>query len=76
VESNNSEVNELIKTVSDLGDIILKTALRLKLDVSLDFNFDVGEFISNKKANIYDFLSKDIRAKVNFQGSEYVTALK
>jgi hypothetical protein len=76
VESNNSEVNELIKTVSDLGDIILKTALRLKLDVSLDFNFDIGEFISNKKANIYDFLAKNIRAKVNFQGSEYVTALK
>jgi hypothetical protein len=62
--------------LSNLGDNIFKTTLKLDIDASLDFNFDLGEFVTNKKVNLYDFLKQNIRIKFNFKGSEYVTALK
>jgi len=48
----------------------------LNINASIDFNFDIGEFITNKKANLYHFLKQNIRIKFYFKGSEYVTALK
>jgi hypothetical protein len=59
-----------------MGDIIFKTTLKFRLNFRLDFNFNVGEFISNEKASLYDFLAQNVRINLNFQGSEYVTALK
>ena len=65
-----------MKTISNLGDNIFKTALKFKIDAFLDFNFNIGELITNKNANLYEFLSQNIRIRLNFKGSEYVTALK
>lgn len=76
VESNNADVNEFVKTFSDMGDIIFKTTLKLRLSFSLDFNFDLGLFVSNPAATFYDFLANNIRLAASFEGSEYVTALK
>lgn len=66
VESNNPDVNEFVKTFSDMGDIIFKTTLKLKLAYSLDFNFDLGNFINNPAATFYDFLANNIKITAKF----------
>lgn len=37
---------------------------------------DPKEFVANPKATLYDFLMNNIRLKLDFDGSEYVTAIK
>lgn len=55
-----------MKTFSDMGDIIFKTTLKLRVAFSLDFNFDLGHFVNNPKATFYDFLANNIRIAAKF----------
>jgi hypothetical protein len=55
---------------------VLKQEVRFKLNLLLEFIFDLKDLIENPKASIYDFLKKSIRIKLNYVGSEYVTAIK
>lgn len=55
-----------MKTFSDMGDIIFKTTLKLRVAFSLDFNFDLGHFVNNPNATFYDFLANNIKIAAKF----------
>ena len=46
------------------------------LDFLFEFNFDLKNLVENENANIYDFLTKNTKLKVNYLGSSYISAIK
>ena len=42
----------------------------------IEFVFDLKRYIDDPKASLYDFLTKDVRIKLKYLGSEYVSAIK
>jgi hypothetical protein len=76
VRCNNAEINLCASTIVHFFDKIFKTEIRFLLEVFFDFNFDFQKLVSETTSSIYDILAKNIRIRLNYKASEFMTALK
>ena len=55
---------------------MLKTDINFDISFLLEFVFDLKQLIEDESASVYDLLTKNIRVKCKYMGSEYISAFK
>jgi hypothetical protein len=75
IKCNNPDINLLMITVVQFFDKIFKTEIKFILEMFLDFHFDFGKLMQ-ETSSLYEILIHNIRIRLNYKSTPFMTALK